>query len=275
MSLFLGVDGGGTGCRVRLVDAAGALLAEASAGPANISSDPEGALANILSASAAALAGRDGAQVVAGLGLAGANASGAADWLAARLPFARARIVTDAHTMVLGALGPADGIVAAIGTGSVYAVQRAGLIRQIGGWGFTLGDEGSGAVLGRMLLGRALRAHDGVVAMTPLLAQVLAGFPRPEAMVSFAVSARPADFARHAPTLFTGSDPAATAILAEAAEDIIAAVARLQADGTAALPVAWTGGLGPLWRDRLGGRWPLVPPLGGALDGAVRLALEG
>ena len=34
--LFLGVDGGGTGCRARLSDAAGVKLAEAQAGAANI-----------------------------------------------------------------------------------------------------------------------------------------------------------------------------------------------------------------------------------------------
>ena len=60
-----------------------------------------------------------------------------------------------------GALGDDDGITAAIGTGSVFGAQRAGAVRMIGGWGFQLGDHGSGAVMGRSLCARALLAHDG------------------------------------------------------------------------------------------------------------------
>jgi glucosamine kinase len=140
--LFLGVDGGGTGCRVAICDAQGRILARAEAGPANIASAPEAALGNILSASDAVLAQLGGdvpmSRLQAGLGLAGANAAGAGEWLGARLPFARAQIVTDAVTAVKGALGDQDGIVAAIGTGSVFAEQRAGRVRQIGGWGLAL-----------------------------------------------------------------------------------------------------------------------------------------
>lgn len=276
MTLYLGVDGGGTGCRVRLVDAAGATLAEATAGPANISSAPEGALANILAATRAALAAVPGCaaeDLRVGLGLAGANAAGTVDWLAERLPFAAARIETDAVSTTLGALGSQDGIVAAIGTGSVFADSRGGVIRQIGGWGFTLGDAGSGAVLGRMLLSRALLAQDGLVAMTPLLSAVLADFGAPEAMVSYAVTASPGDFATHARRLVAATDdPAARAILAEAATGVAEYVERLQRDG--ALPVAWVGGLGRIWQDRIGDRWPQAAAQGSSLDGAVRLALS-
>ncbi|MCB1401204.1 MAG: ATPase, partial [Rhodobacteraceae bacterium] len=55
MRLWLGIDGGGSGCRAAVADAAGTILGQAEAGPANIASDFEGALANILSASGAAL----------------------------------------------------------------------------------------------------------------------------------------------------------------------------------------------------------------------------
>jgi glucosamine kinase len=83
------------------------------------------------------------------------------------------RIETDAITAVKGALGDRDGIVAAIGTGSVFASQRSGVIRQIGGWGLVLGDEGSGARLGRSLLAAALGAVDGFRPMTPFLRAIL------------------------------------------------------------------------------------------------------
>lgn len=278
MRLYLGVDGGGSGCRVRLAGPEGGALAEGSAGPANIATDPEGAWRNILDATrqavAAAFPGRSPEEVMAGLhaglGVAGTVAAGAEGWLAARLPFARARIVSDAWTSTLGALGGQDGIVAAMGTGSVFAEMRGGSYRQIGGWGFLLGDEGSGAVLGRRLVELALRAHDGRAPATPLLASVLAEHGGPEGTVAWAMAARPADFATRAPGLFASADPAAALVLDRAGAEVAASLDRLQAAGP--LPVAWTGGLGPLWAARIGGRWTQLTPRGSALDGALLLA---
>ncbi|MDE3240946.1 MAG: ATPase, partial [Paracoccaceae bacterium] len=55
MQLFLGIDGGGTGCRAAVADARGRILGRGKAGPANIVTDPDGARANILAATVAAL----------------------------------------------------------------------------------------------------------------------------------------------------------------------------------------------------------------------------
>lgn len=269
---FLGVDGGGTGCRVALADASGHVLARSDAGPANISADPEGALRNILGAVRQVLmvAGVGETAVTAGLGLAGANAAGAADWLGARLPFA-ARIVNDAVTTVKGALGPLDGIVAAMGTGSVFAESRAGVFRQIGGWGLALGDEGSGAVLGRALLSRALRALDGVTPMTPLLHEVLDEFATPEALVGFSLTAKGGDYARFAPRILASRDPAAMAIMDQAVAEVRASITSLQ--GNSPLPVTFVGGLGPAYAARIAD-WPQRTALGTSLDGALMLARE-
>lgn len=276
MQFFLAVDGGGSGCRVRLADAAGQTLATAGAGPANIATNPAAALENILTASRQVLAasGLGPSQVAAGLGLAGANVAGTTDWLAARLPFGRARIASDALTTALGALAGQDGIVAAIGTGAVFAVIREGRFRQIGGHGFVLGDGGSGAVLGRMLLAAALRADDGLTALTPLLAEVLARHGGAEALHAFAHPADPAAFARLAPLVLASADPAAEQIRASAGAEITAHIDCLQAGGTTPLPVVWAGGLGPAWAGAIGARWPQRPPAGTALDGAMQLARD-
>lgn len=278
MDLYLGVDGGGTGCRVALADGQGRVLARAEAGAANIASNPEGALANILTASRSAamqaLGTADDAalgRIRAGLGLAGANASGAALWLGAHLPFAATRIETDAVTAVKGALGQADGIVAAMGTGSVFAVQTHGHVRQIGGWGFWLGDEGSGAVLGRALLARALRAFDGVVPMSPLLQSVLEEFATPDKLVGFSLTARPGDYARFAPRLLDSDDPAALTITADAVAQVRATIAALQPKTV--LPMTFIGGLGPAYAQRISD-WPQRQAQGSALDGALMLAME-
>lgn len=273
MQLFLGIDGGGTGCRAAVADAAGLVLGRGEAGPANIASDATGAAANILKAAGQALAAAGGGEIAAaGLGLAGANAAGATEALRAVLPFRRVAIVTDGITAVKGALGPADGVVAALGTGSVFAVQRAGAIRQIGGRGLVLGDEASGAWIGRALLSAALRAVDGFQPMTPLLAEVLQEQGGADGAVAFSLGARPADFAALAPRVVDSADPAATAIMARAEADVAEAVALLR--GADAVSVVFLGGLGTVFAKRMAGRFPVQVARGTALDGALMLARE-
>ena len=276
MQLVLGVDGGGTGCRAAVADLSGRILGRGEAGAANIASEPDGAADNIRLAIERALgqAGGTGTQIRrAVLGLAGANLPGAPERLAETLPYPQVKVVTDAITAARGALGDQDGILAAIGTGSVFAVQRGGTIRQYGGYGFLLGDEGSGASLGRALLSRALRAHDGVVPMTPLLTQVLDDIGGPGQIVAFAFTARPADFAAYAPQVTDSTDPAAQAIRAEAEGEVARMLDTLQA-GTG-LPVVFLGGLGPHYARRFQKRWPIIPALGTGLDGALHLAGQG
>ena len=276
MAVFLGVDGGGTGCRAVVADDFGRVLGLGSAGPANIASDPETARKNILIATSAALraatiAETTVSELVAGLGLAGANAAGAGDWLRQGLPFASSRIETDAVTATLGALGDADGIVAAMGTGSVFTIRTGATIQQFGGWGFVLGDEGSGARIGQATLARCLRAADGFAEMTPLLSGLLHRFGGTGGVVRFATQATPADFASLAPEVLAASDPAATAIWQDAVATVSNVIAGLQA--RADLPITFIGGLGPSYAGAL----PALrqrAAIGTALDGALRLARE-
>lgn len=273
MQLFLGIDGGGTGCRAAVANAAGAILGRGAAGPANIASDPAGAAANILAAMEAALAEAGGGEIAAaGLGLAGANAAGATERLRATLPFARVTVVTDAITAVKGALGAGDGVVAALGTGSVFAVQRAGAIRQIGGRGLVLGDEASGAWIGRAMLAASLRAVDGFTVMTPLLAELVEEMGGPDGVVAFSLRARPADFAALAPRVAQSDDPAAMTVMARAEADVAEAACLLR--GGDDLPVVFLGGLGTVFATRMAGRFPVHAALGTALDGALMLARE-
>jgi glucosamine kinase len=278
MALYLGVDGGGSGCRAAVADGAGRVLGRGEAASANIWTDPEGARGNIIAAARAALdaAGRgDLGELNAVLGLAGANVPQAAARLVARLPFARARIESDALVALKGALGDDDGITAALGTGSVFGVQRSGEVRMIGGWGFQLGDQGSGARMGRALLEAALLAHDGLADMAPVLRAVLAEHGGPAALVAFGQTASPADFARLAPRIVAAAaaaDPAAAAILDAAEADVTRAIDRLMADGP--VPLCFLGGLGRMFAARLAGRYAglIREPRGTGLDGALLLA---
>lgn len=280
MTLFLGIDGGGSGCRAALLDDAGRFLGRGEGGPANIWSDLEGALASILVASEAAVAdaGRvwEPAEIVAGLGLAGANAPAAAAALAARLPFGRAAIESDAIVALRGALGDEDGITANLGTGSVYGVKRQGRVRMIGGWGFVLGDQGSGAWIGRKVRETALLAHDGIEAMTPFLAALLAEAGGATGLLEFASRAGPVAYAATVPQVIeaeAAGDPAAAAVMKQAEEEIARAIDRLQSeDGP--LPVAFLGGLGAVFAPRLARHYAglVRAPAGTTLDGALALA---
>ncbi|WP_102224567.1 BadF/BadG/BcrA/BcrD ATPase family protein [Acidimangrovimonas sediminis] len=276
MTFLMGIDGGGTGCRAVLADAEGRVLGEGRAGPANIVTDPDGARRSILAAAEQALRGSGAtlADPVAVLGLAGANIPDYVHRLAAALPFARCRIENDAVIALKGAIRDSDGVVATIGTGSVFAGQIAGKIEQIGGWGAVLGDEASGAWLGRALLSRTLHAADGLVPRTALLDALLVELGGAEGIVDFARAAPPDAFGRFAPRLFDTGDPAAEAVLAPADAWIARCIDRLAGD--AGGQVTFLGGLGARFAARLaplyGAR--LVPARGGALDGALLLARQ-
>jgi glucosamine kinase len=270
MKLYLGLDGGGTGCRARAEDTFGRVIGEGQAGPANVMSDPDAAERAIFTAATAALGSHDLGQVTACLGLAGAVHPDIVEHMERAFPFARTKVVTDGVAAVKGALGDSDGIVAAIGTGSVFVAQRAGQQREIGGKGLILGDEGSGAWIGRALLSAALRAQDGFSPVTPLLQDTLQNMNGPEGIIAFAALARPADFAALAPNVTQSHDPAARAIVTRATDDVLAAITILQNGGP--LPVVCLGGLAPVFAAAIGNIWPVAPARGTALDGAVALA---
>ncbi|PZQ47312.1 MAG: ATPase [Rhodovulum sulfidophilum] len=279
MAIYLGIDGGGSGCRAAVADAEGRILGRGSAASANIWTDLPGAAENILAAARDALAegapGAREAEVAAVLGLAGANVPEAARGLARLLPFGRVAIESDAVVALKGALGDADGITAAIGTGSVFGAQRGGAITMIGGWGLKLGDHGGGAALGRALCVDALLAHDGEIAATPLLEGLVARHGGPAGLVVWGTRASPADFARLVPELLAAAaagDPAAEAILVRAEAEVARAIDRLGRDG--ALPVTFLGGLGGVFATRLAARYAgrIRPARGTGLDGALLMA---
>lgn len=273
MSLLLGLDGGGSGCRAVLADASGQVLGRGEAGPSNVMSDPEAAVAAILACANAALNGHDPAQVTAVLGLAGVNTSKAEDWLPGRLPFGHVRVVPDATTAAAGALGSQDGIVAAMGTGSVFIRQLSGQVDTLGGWGPILGDEGSGNWLGRRFLADVLRAGDGLAPETALTRATVARHGGRNGIVAFARLATAADFGREvAHVLAARDDPAAERLLAHAAAEVASYITLLQAGR--ALPVVFTGGLGPVYAGLLARSWPQRQPLGSPLDGALLLARQ-
>jgi len=224
----------------------------------------------------ARLTAEDLPRITACLALAGATEPAARDAAQAhRHAFHSAIITSDAHAACVGAHRGADGAVVIVGTGSIgWAVLRGKQYR-IGGWGFELSDDGSGAWIGRELLRRVLLAHDERAPWTMLTRAIFAQFATAPAIVQFAARATSRDYAALAPAVVEQAvhhDETALAIMRLAAAHIEAIAARLLALGVPRLSLA--GGLAPHIVAFLSAttRTRLVPPQGDALDGALLLA---
>lgn len=282
--LLLGVDGGGSGCRARLCAASGKALGEGSAGPANIRFGVSESFASVYEATRqclqqAGFEARDLGRIVACLALAGATEPGyraEAQWR--EDPFRQMIIVPDAQAACIGAHAGEDGGVIILGTGSVGWAKREGHHHRVGGWGWPISDEGSGAWLGCEALRRTLWAYDGRIAWSGLLRSLFERFDSDaHAIVRWTTTAAPGDFAAIAPAVVEYSrlgDPLAAELMRQAAGHADALAARLIALGAPRLSLM--GGLASSIEAWLSEetRKRLAPPRGDALDGALRLAKE-
>lgn len=280
---LLGVDGGGSGCRVAIDNPQGHRVGQASGGPANYTSDPTTCIQNILSAIQAAVS-RSGLSTselercVAHIGLAGVMTPKDEDNIAAVLPFKNVTVSDDRATSLAGALGDGDGVLAAIGTGTIMGATLNGASRFIGGWGPHLADQASGAWLGRKALRCAFLAHDGLAEQSDLTREVFQHFnDDPLEAVRFAARAEPKDFGSFAPVVTkaaSANDPHAVTLMQEGAAYLNTCfdVVKLTSAGALCL----IGGVGPSYGPYLeqSARDVIQPAKGNALDGALFLARQ-
>jgi N-acetylglucosamine kinase-like BadF-type ATPase len=201
----------------------------------------------------------------------------------------RVVVTGDLVTSYVGALGLEPGVVVAAGTGAVaFALGPDGRTGRADGWGYLLGDEGSGHWIGRAGLAAALASRDGLGGSPELRARAEARFGRVEDLPGLVHgSGSPggvvAAFAPDVAAAAAAGDAVAAAIWVEAGCRLAAeAAAGQQVLGDGAGAVACTGGLmaagelllGP-FREELARRAPqlvLRPAAGTALDGAEALA---
>jgi glucosamine kinase len=281
-TLLLGVDGGGTHCRVRLSDLSGKMLGEGVSGPANLRLGVGQSFAAVFMAIdrclfEAGLEREDLGRTVACVALAGASEP---RHLAAAYghghPFHKMIVTTDAHAACIGAHGDSDGGIVIAGTGTVGWAIVDGQSHRVGGWGLPVSDEGSGAWLGLEVLRRVLWAADGRTPWTPLLRALFAQFAEDaHAIVDWMTTATPGDLGAFARTVADHAgvgDEAAQALMKLAAGHIDELAARLVALG--ADRIAIVGGLAPSLRPWLRGETKrhLVEPQHDALHGALTLA---
>ena len=167
MRHVLGIDAGGTKTRAMVADETGRVLGRGLGGGANLRTHGELAVEKVLhrvieDAEAEARARPD----AVALGIAGADRPEDHAVLRAilrRMGFRQRVLVTnDAHVAFVAGSPSRVGLALICGTGSIaWGQNAAGEIARAGGWGWHLGDEGSGFWIGVRAVRAALRASDG------------------------------------------------------------------------------------------------------------------
>lgn len=285
---LVAVDGGATGTRVRVCDAAGRPLGEGRAGPSSLTLGVPAAWESVLAAMRAAFAAAgagapEGGAIRLAAGLAGALCAENRAAFREHSPLSGAEltIVTDGYASLIGAFAGAPGVAVAVGTGvTAYALHPGGEVVQASGWGFPVGDEGGGAWIGHRALQAYLKWRDGRRTAPSRLFETL-----PERLgaslgdiQAWLRKARSTEYAALAPLVVAAAadrDALAEEILREGAAEIAETIDAIDVS-TAGLPIALLGGLAEVFGPRLPERHRarLVAPRGNALDGLVRLLLD-
>ncbi|HEY1149918.1 MAG TPA: BadF/BadG/BcrA/BcrD ATPase family protein [Pseudoduganella sp.] len=281
IEFLIGVDGGGSGTRVRLARADGTQLAEGSAGPSGLLHGIKNAWASVEDAMAQAFAAAGipqppRANIAIGLGLAGVhNREWAANFVTANPGYAAVALETDAFTTVLGAHEGRPGAIIALGTGSVGEILNAdGTRHEVGGWGFPAGDEASGAWIGLKAVNHIQQVIDGRVPASDFAGAVIeaCGGNRNAIQVWLANATQTA-YAQLARIVLLHADTNQTArgFLLEAGQQVALIADAL--DPSRTLPIALCGGLGEPMRPYLPAELlqRLVAPKGDSAAGGLRL----
>ena len=259
--LVIGIDGGGTRTRARLANARGEILGNGEAGIANPNA------LGFAAAQTEILAAIDRAfqdahiekQIVAAacLGIGGVDRADErarfADW-ARQVIAPRVQVVNDGEIVLAAGLLENWGVALIAGTGSIaWGKTRDGRIARAGGWGYLIGDEGSGFELAREALRAATQAADGRGEPTKLLVAILNYWELNSAMELvprvYRSGLAPADIARLAPLVVRAAeegDAVARRLIERAAAELantVVGVARSLQLRDKKIPLALAGGL--------------------------------
>lgn len=185
MGCVLGIDGGGTKTVCVLMEESGEVVGRGDAGPSNyqtVGLDAAGeeiALAISGALRSAVDSGWQGKREVRGIGVGLAGVGRPEDvvlvyslvqHLQYRLPLpltwgvspAAVVVDNDCAIALMGGVGDNVGVVTIAGTGAIaYGRNREGITKRASGWGYLLGDEGSGYYIALQGLRAAVRAYDG------------------------------------------------------------------------------------------------------------------
>lgn len=295
--IVLGADVGGTSTRVAVATADGELLTVTTGGggnPTSLGFDQAATRLAAVSSQALAEAGVEPTEISAAmLGMAGWSAlrDREEDFCRAVLPSVPSvRLGVDIATAFSTAVADRSGVVSIAGTGAGTMRVRDGVASdRRDGWGWLLGDRGSGTWLGTAAL-RATLTELEVGSPGGLATAVLAELGTTDLVETIAVAYRhpPTRLSALAPLVsrFADTDPMAMAIAEQAADEIVATIISLDPDADEAIVLGGSvltqdGPVSAGVRRRLAdGGYRAVSlasdgPTGSGVIGAVWIALGG
>ena len=237
----LGVDAGGTRTVCAVADLDGRVVSLSRSTGANLQSlgaaGVESVLGDLIATARAQAPGLQPEAIC--LGMAGVDRPSDAvviEGIASRLvPGAQTVVVNDALIALEAGLPGAPGVVLISGTGSIaFGRNASGRAARAGGWGYVLGDEGSGYWLGRQALRSVVRfadgrgeetlltqpvlAHYGVTVAGELVQKIAAEGPNPSGI---------AQLAKYVGAAAQAGDQMARDLITEAAADLALAAASV------------------------------------------------
>ncbi len=191
MTFFMGIDGGGSTLRVAVVNESLKMVGDyhdnQSVNPVVVGKEVSQQRIQQGIQRALQHAQCDAAAIRAvAIGVAGASSSHATEWLndilRPVLPTTRIVPSSDFEIALVGAHAERQGVLLLSGTGSVaFGINERGETAQAGGWGYLLGDEGSGYWLGLQALRHLIAVADGRESSSSLAAAVLRTLDLPDA----------------------------------------------------------------------------------------------
>jgi glucosamine kinase len=255
-ALVAGVDAGGSHTTVVIADARDDERARAEGPAAAVRPGRERDSVDVITrlvADASRRAGAHGIEaLVVGAAGAGQPAIRAAltEQLRARGAPGRTAVVTDAEAAFASAFGDEAGILLLSGTGSIaLARDAAGTWHRAGGWGWRVGDEGSGYALGRAGVAAVGHAFDGRGPATVLSEAIpaAAGVGDAGSLMAWAREAMPAAVAALGAAVQDAArqgDRVADGIVRDAAAGLLAHVVALRSwlPAQPPIPVVLAGG---------------------------------
>jgi len=295
----LGIDAGGTKTVCQLANAHGEVIAEARRGGANLQASGELEVEKVLhDVMNEAIGDREITPSAICLGIAGVDRPDDARTVGGIMrrigSKARVLVVNDALVALEAGAPGESGVVVIAGTGSIaYGRNDRNQAARAGGWGYVLGDEGSGYWIGRAALRAVLREADRRGPKTQLTGLLLKYFEidRAQNLIHevYHGTLRPsaiAALAQYVHAAFKAGDSVAIGILRGSADELessaLSVARRLDLVGST-FPFVLAGGMFkavPWLYEELGRRLPLASPASRIIRldvepaiGAVRLAL--
>ncbi len=247
---IIGIDGGGTRTVGILTTETGEHLAQVESGPSNYHVVGEAETQAVLENVIGELREKSGIPSTGSirfcLGMAGlgrAEDQKRIGRICDKLGIRENRILThDAHIALVGGTEKQHGVIVISGTGAiVYGINAAGKDARASGWGYLLGDEGSGYDIAIKALRAVVRAADGRGSATELTNRMLNELElnAPDELIRWTHAASRDTIAQLSQVVFDtarSSDTIAEQIVDDAADELTCAASsvmnQLGFDGT-------------------------------------------